>query len=251
MKFLNMEIDNLFFDEVLERIQELAEAGQGGYVVTPNVDHVVRLEQDEKFREAYRYASLVLTDGQPLIWISKLLGCPIKEKVSGSDLFPRLCSLAARQKYRMYFLGAAEGVAQLAAENLEKNYPGLIVAGTYSPPYGFEKDPEQVGRIWDRIREVSPDLLIVGLGTPKQEIFLWENRDRLGSMLAFGLGASLDFAAGKVRRAPLWMQKCGLEWFYRLCCEPRRLFKRYLIDDMRILSIVWKYRKAGADEDSD
>ena len=251
MKFLNMEIDNLSFDEAVDRIQELTETGQGGYVVTPNVDHVVRLEQDEKFREAYREASLVLTDGQPLIWISKLLGCPIREKVSGSDLFPRLCSLAASRKYRMYFLGAAEGVAQLAAENLKRDYPGLIIAGTCSPPYGFEKDPAQVGQIWEWIDEASPDFLIVGLGTPKQELFLWENRGRLGRILAFGLGASLDFAAGRVRRAPLWMQKCGLEWFYRLCREPRRLFKRYLVDDMKIFSIVWKYRKAGTDEISD
>ena len=246
-----MEIDNLSFDEALDWIRERKEAGQGGYVVTPNVDHVVRLEKDEKFRAAYRDAALVLTDGQPLIWISRLLGCPIREKVSGSDLFPRLCGLAAEQKYRMYFLGAAEGVAQQAARNLKKKYPGLIVAGMYSPPYGFEKDPGQTAQIWEKIREAEPDFLIVCLGTPKQEIFLWENRQQIGSMLGFCLGASLDFAAGKVRRAPRWMQKCGLEWFYRLCHEPGRLFKRYLVDDLKILSIVWKYRKAGKDEDSD
>ncbi len=246
-----MEIDNLTFAEALERIRVLTEKGEGGYVVTPNVDHVVRLEKDEKFCGAYRDASLVLTDGQPLIWISRLLKCPIREKISGSDLFPRLCGLAAAQGYRMYFLGAAEGVAQLAAENLKKVYPKLVVTGTYSPPYGFEKDPAEVEKIWEMIKKASPDLLIVGLGTPKQEIFLWENRDRLDGILAFGFGASLDFAAGKARRAPRWMQKCGLEWFYRLCREPRRLFKRYLVDDVKILPLVWKYRKAGKNEDSD
>lgn len=245
MKFLNTEIDNLSFDEALEQIRELAETGQGGYVVTPNVDHIVRLERDEKFREAYRQARLVLTDGQPLIWISKLLGCPIKEKVSGSDLFPRLCGLAAARGFTMYFLGAAPGVADRAAGNLKKRYPGLVVAGTYSPPFGFEKDPEQVRQIWKNIEDAAPDLLIVCLGTPKQELFLWENRERLDHMLAFALGASLDFAAGNVRRAPVWMQKCGLEWFHRLCGEPRRLLKRYLTDGVRILPIVWKYRKAG------
>ncbi len=243
MRFLNMEIDNLSFDEALERIREMAEAGGGGYVVTPNVDHVVRLEQDEKFREAYRGASLVLTDGQPLLWIAKLLGCPIREKISGSDLFPRLCELAAAQNYRMYFLGAAEGVARMAAENLKKRYPGLLVTGTYSPPYGFEKDPAQVSLIWEKIRKARPKFLIVCLGTPKQELFLWENRKELDGILAFGFGASLDFAAGKVQRAPRWMQKCGLEWFYRLCREPRRLFRRYLADGIKILPIVWKYRK--------
>lgn len=245
MKFLNTNVDNLNFEEALGKIEELADGRSGGYVVTPNVDHIIRLEKDEKFRRAYQEAALVLTDGQPLIWISRFLKCPIKEKISGSDLFPRLCKLAAQKHYTMYFLGAAEGVAALAAENLMKKNPGLQVVGTYSPAYGFEKDPQQVNMIWKKINEAAPDILIVGLGTPKQEIFLWENRDKLGHQLAFCLGASLDFEAGRVRRAPVWMQKNGLEWLYRLCHEPRRLFKRYLIDDMKILLLVWKYRKVG------
>lgn len=251
MKFLNTSIDNLSFDEALKRIQELIEAGNGGYVVTPNVDHIIQLEKSQVFQEAYQGAELVLTDGQPLIWISRLLKCPIKEKISGSDLFPRLCALAAEKGYRMFFLGAAEGVAAEAARKLTERNPGLRIVGTYSPEYGFEKNPVQVEAIWNMIHNVSPDILIVGLGTPKQELFLWENRDRLDKILAFGFGASLDFEAGVSKRAPYWMQKSGLEWFYRLCREPKRLFKRYLVDAIKIVPLVWKYRKVGKDEDSD
>ena len=243
MQFLNTEIDNLSFDEAIETIDRMIQEKKGGYVVTPNVDHIVQLEKNQELREAYRCASLVLTDGQPLIWFSKLLKCPIKEKISGSDLFPRLCELSAKRGYTMFFLGAREGVAAKAAESLKQKYPGLQVNGIFSPAYGFEKDQGQVEEIWTMIREAAPDILIAGLGTPKQEIFLWQNREKLGGILAFGLGASFDFEAGEVKRAPKWMQKSGLEWIYRITREPKRLFRRYLTDGIQILPIVWKYRK--------
>lgn len=247
MRFLNTEIDNVTFEEALTWIEAYLDdadaARLGGYIVTPNVDHIVRLETDQALQKAYESASLVLTDGQPLIWISKWLGTPIKEKISGSDLFPRVCQLAAKKGYRMYFLGAGPGVADMAAQKLKTDYPGLQVVGTFSPAYGFEKDESQIKEVWQKIHQAKPDILIAALGTPKQEIFLWESREELNGMLAFGIGAGLDFAAGNVKRAPHWMQKCGLEWFYRLCHEPKRLFKRYLVDGLRILPIVWKYRK--------
>ncbi len=242
MRFLNTEIDNITFEEALAWI-ELHLDGTAAYIVTPNIDHIVRLETDTEFQKAYQGASLVLTDGQPLIWISKWLGTPIKEKISGSDLFPRVCRLAAKKGYRMYFLGAAPGVADMAAQKLKASCPGLQVVGTCSPEYGFEKDESRVREIWRDIHQAKPDILIAALGTPKQEIFLWQYQDELQGMLGIGIGAGLDFAAGNVTRAPRWMQKCGLEWFYRLCHEPKRLFKRYLVDDLKILPIVWKYRK--------
>lgn len=261
MAFLNTEIDNVTFEEALAWIESRLDGDgtnernaarpdgtegktqAGGYIVTPNVDHIVRLETDENLRKAYEGASLVLTDGQPLIWISKWLGTPIKEKISGSDLFPRVCQLAAEKGYRMYFLGAAPGVAETAAQKLKTSCPGLQVVGTCSPAYGFEKEETQVREIWQNIHQAAPDILIAALGTPKQEIFLWEHQEELTGMLGIGIGAGLDFAAGNVKRAPRWMQKCGLEWFYRLCSEPKRLFKRYLVDDLKILPIVRRYRK--------
>ncbi len=247
MKFLNMEIDNVTFEEALAQIERMLDSKTGGYVVTPNVDHVIQLEKSEKLCRVYQNAALVLTDGQPLIWISRALGQPIREKISGSDLFPRLCELAAKKQYTMYFFGAAQGVAAEAARKLTAKNPGLKVVGTDSPPYGFEQDPAQLHAALKKITDASPDILVVGLGTPKQEFFLWENREKLEGILGFGIGAGLDFAAGNVRRAPEWMQKAGLEWFYRLCHEPRRLFKRYLVDDMKIFRLVWKYRKTAGD----
>lgn len=242
MKFLNTDVDNLTFEEALQRIEELVDSKAGGYVVTPNVDHIICLEKNEDFRKSYEGASLVLTDGQPLIWISKLLKCPIKEKISGSDLLPAICAMAAKKKYRVYFLGAAQGIAAKAAKNLKKRNPGLKIVGTYSPAYGFEKDKNQVKKIWEMIHKADPDILIVGLGTPKQELFLWKNREELQGILAFGFGAGFDFESGRIKRAPRWMQRCGLEWLYRLSREPKRLFRRYLIEDMKIFRLIWKYR---------
>ncbi len=242
IRFMNTEIDNLTMDEALEQIDVLIQEHRNAYVVTPNVDHIIQLERGGELVEAYREANLILADGKPLIWISKAYGTPIKEKISGSDLFPRLCALAARKGYKMFFLGAAEGVAARAAENLTTRYPGLQVTGTYSPSYGFEKDEAEVNKINEMIREAAPHILIVGLGCPKQELFIYHFREKLGVPLSLGLGASLDFEAGNVRRAPSWMANHGLEWLYRIFQDPKRLAKRYLIDDMKIFSMAWKYR---------
>ena len=245
MKFMNTEIDNLTMDEALAKMDELILQNNNSYVVTPNVDHLIQLERGGELVEAYKHADLILTDGKPLIWISKYYGTPIKEKISGSDLFPRLCELAAKKGYTMYFLGAAEGVAAKAAENLMAKYPGLQVVGTYSPPYGFEKDEAELDKIKKQIKEVHPNILIVGLGAPKQELFILHHRKELGVPLSLGLGASLDFEAGNIKRAPKWMADHGLEWLYRITQDPKRLAKRYLVDDTKILGMAIKYRKVS------
>ena len=241
MPFMNTEIDNLTMDEALEKIDLLIQQNKNAYVVTPNVDHIVQLERDGELAEVYKHADLILTDGKPLIWISKLYKTPIKEKISGSDLFPRLCEMAADKGYRMYFLGAAEGVAAKAAKNLKKKYPRLQVVGTYSPPYGFEKDPDEMEKIRKQIRNVTPHILVVGLGCPKQEFFIYRNRYELNVPLSIGLGASFDFEAGNVKRAPKWMSDHGLEWLFRITQDPKRLAKRYLIDDLKIFGTMIKY----------
>ena len=243
IQLMNTKIDNCSMEEALVAIEQLIHENKNSYVVTPNVDHIVKLEKDEEFREVYKNASLILTDGKPLIWIANLYKTPIKEKISGSDLFPRVCEVAAKKKYKMFFLGAAEGVAAKAAENLAKRFQGLNVVGTYSPPFGFEKDEEELEKIIKMIRGVKPDILIVGLGAPKQEKFIYKYREQLGVPVSLGLGASLDFEAGNVKRAPKWVADHGLEWFYRFLSEPKRLFKRYFIDDTKILMLAWKYRR--------
>lgn len=243
INFMNTKVDNLTMEEALKRIDELIQENRNAYVVTPNVDHIVQLEHGGPLTEVYKNADLILTDGKPLIWISKWYKTPIKEKISGSDLFPRICDLAAKKGYRMYFLGAAEGVAAKAAENLEKRFPGLQVVGTYSPPFGFEKDEAEMGKILKQIKDARPHILIVGLGCPKQELFILHHKDALGVPLSLGLGASLDFEAGNIKRAPKWMADHGLEWLYRITQDPKRLAKRYLVDDIQILKLAIKYKK--------
>lgn len=243
MKFMNTEVDNLTMDETLVEIDKLIQANKNAYVVTPNVDHIVQLERGGELVEVYKNADLILTDGKPLIWISKWYGTPIKEKISGSDLFPLLCKLAAEKGYTMYFLGAAEGVAAKAADNLMKRFKGLKVVGTYSPAYGFEKDEAEMRHIEKMIKDAHPNILIVGLGCPKQELFILHNKDRLGVPLSLGLGASLDFEAGNIKRAPKWMANHGLEWIFRITQDPKRLAKRYLVDDKRIIGLAVKYRR--------
>lgn len=242
IKFMNTNIDNLTMAETLHEIDKLIQKKNCSYVVTPNVDHIVRLEKDVELQKVYKNASLILTDGKPLIWISKWYKTPIKEKISGSDLFPKVCELAANKNYTMYLLGAAEGVADTAAKNLMKKYPGLNVVGTYSPPFGFEKNEQEMNKIKIQIQEVHPDILIVGLGCPKQEKFMYYHCKELGVPISFGLGASIDFEAGNIKRAPKWMSNHGLEWLYRFSKEPKRLFKRYFVDDLKIIQVARKYR---------
>lgn len=242
IKFMNTDIDNLTMAETLNEIDKLIQKKNCSYVVTPNVDHIVRLEKDVELQKVYKNASLILTDGKPLIWISKWYKTPIKEKISGSDLFPKVCELAANKNYTMYLLGAAEGVANTAAKNLMKKYPGLNVVGTYSPPFGFEKNEQEMNKIKTQIQEVHPDILIVGLGCPKQEKFMYYHCKELGVPISFGLGASIDFEAGNIKRAPKWMSNHGLEWLYRFLKEPKRLFKRYFVDDLKIIQVARKYR---------
>lgn len=242
MKFMNTEIDNLTMRETIDEIDKLIKENKSAYVVTPNVDHIVKLETDKELQEVYKDANLILTDGKPLLWISKFYKTPIKEKISGSDLFPLLCEMAAKKGYSMFFLGAGEGVARKAAEILMKKFPKLNIVGTYSPPFGFEKDKEEVQKIISMINEVSPKILIVGLGCPKQEKFIHKYRKELNVPISLGLGASIDFEAGNVKRAPKWMSDNGLEWLYRLSKEPKRMFKRYIVDDLKIFRLVFKYK---------
>lgn len=242
---MNTEIDNLTMQEALHVIDELIKKNINAYVVTPNVDHIVKLETDKELQDVYRNASLILTDGKPLLWIAKWYGTPIKEKISGSDLFPLLCKMAAEKGYTMFFLGAAEGVAAKAAENLMKRYRGLQVVGTYSPQYGFEKNQIEMEKIKIMIRIAHPDILIVGLGCPKQEKFMYYHCKELEVPISFGLGASFDFEAGNIKRAPQWMSNHGLEWLFRITQDPKRMARRYLVDDRKILKLAIKYKEGN------
>lgn len=223
-------VDRLDLNQSLDALVSLAKQNRVSYVVTPNSDHLVMLESDPAFRAVYAGAALTLADGMPVVWASRLLRSPLKERVTGAELLPLLCARAAHQKLKIYLLGAAEGVGLEAKINLEKDYPGLMITGVYSPPLGFDKDPLQNDKIVQRIKESEADIIFVGLGAPKQELWIFRHQHLFQKGLFLGVGAAIDFSAKKIRRAPLWMQKAGIEWTYRLYQEPGRLTKRYAKD---------------------
>ena len=235
-----MPINNLTLAETLAAMKEHIEADEQGYVVTPNVDHAVEFAKNELFRQAYHDAAFVLADGVPILWAGRLFGKPIKEKISGSDLLYWLSEYAAKHGFSVFLLGAAEGVGQEAGRILQEMYPGLTVAGTYSPPLGFEKDPEQNQKAIDLIRASGADICFTALGAPKQDLWNWRYHQECGAKLCLGIGASLDFVAGRVKRAPVWMQRVGLEWTWRIMQEPVRMGKRYLIRDAYFLILLWR-----------
>ena len=230
---------SLTFPEALDAVVDLVVAGEGGYIVTPNVDHVVQAEHSEAMRAAYHAASLSLVDGQPLIWLSKMMGQPLPEKISGSDLVPRLLRIAAHEGWHVFFLGAAEGVGAKAAEILKSDAPSLQIT-VHSPRFGFETDPEESAAVLERVREAKPNLVVMALGCPKQELLMHRWKKELAPAVAIGAGATLDFIAGNVPRSPAWMSRAGLEWLYRLAREPRRLAHRYLVRDPEIIKVAWQ-----------
>jgi N-acetylglucosaminyldiphosphoundecaprenol N-acetyl-beta-D-mannosaminyltransferase len=218
------------FEEIAQQVVKLAMRGSPALVVTPNADHVVGLETNGELREAYAKAALVTPDGMPVVWASRWLGTPVKERVAGSDLMPRLCEIAAHTGLKIFLLGGAEGIADRAAQNLVQSYPGLTVAGTLCPPPGFERDPVRNAAIVHSIRESGANLVFVCLGSPKQDVWASKHLSQFDKGVFLGVGAAVDFCAGTMKRAPAWMQRAGLEWLYRVVQEPRRLIARYTKD---------------------
>jgi N-acetylglucosaminyldiphosphoundecaprenol N-acetyl-beta-D-mannosaminyltransferase len=236
------EIDNLTFAETMEEISRLITKKAPAYIVTPNIDHIVKLRKDGEFRKVYAGAALVLADGMPLLWAAKFFGTPLKEKISGSDLLPNFCRLAVDKGFSLFFLGGREGAVEKAAQIMQAKYPGIRIVGTYCPPVGFEKDIIENTRVINKIKEAHPDVLFVGLGAPKQEKWAYKFKDQYQVPVSAGIGVSFEFIAGMVKRAPLWMQRSGLEWLWRLMMEPGRLWKRYILDDSVFFWLVLKQK---------
>lgn len=228
--------------EAVERILRWTQSRECcRYVVTPNVDHCVMLAENEAFRRAYDAAALVLADGFPVVLASRLLGNALPERVTGSDLVPALFSAASADRpVSVYLLGAMPGVGEEAARRIHETWPFVRVAGTYSPPLGFEKNPVENRAIIERINSVRPDLLVLGLGAPKQELWIHAHAAQLDARVALCVGATIDFLAGNKPRAPRWMGRCGLEWMHRVASEPRRLARRYLRDAVVFPKLLWR-----------
>lgn len=247
VRFGRIHADHVTFDEAVNRVEQMVRAGRGGYILTPNVDHVVLAETDDALCRAYAEADLALVDGMPLLWLSRSLGHPLPEKISGSDLMLPLLRRAALRSWRIYLLGGEPGVGELAASRLVREIPGLQIVGVDAPPYGFDGDRDLEQRVLNTVVAARPDLVFLALGCPKQELCAHRWRSVVAPAVLLGIGAGLDFLAGKVRRAPAWMSQAGLEWAYRLRQEPLRLAKRYLWRDLRIVPIVWRMLRGPAD----
>lgn len=233
-----LPIDVVDFGGALDAIDRLVQARHGGTVFTPNVDHVVMAEHDEPFRSAYAGAALSLVDGTPVLWASRLLRTPLPAKISGSDLVMPLMERAAKRGYRVYFLGGAPGVADLARSKLEQALPNIQIVGTDASRIDMRRDPHSADEVVERIQNAKPDLVLVALGAPKQEIWSHARIELLKPAVMIGVGASLDFIAGIQKRAPRWMSSSGLEWLYRLAQEPKRLATRYLLRDPEFCLIL-------------
>jgi N-acetylglucosaminyldiphosphoundecaprenol N-acetyl-beta-D-mannosaminyltransferase len=234
----SLPVDAVTREQALDFVEKLVQSGEGGAVFTPNVDHVVLAEENDRMRQAYARASLSLVDGMPLLWASHLLGDPLPEKVSGSDFTPLILGRAAQRGWRVFFLGGGPGVATLARDRLSEQVPALQVVGVDAPRIEVNDPDVKQEQLVRRIEAARPHLVLVALGAPKQEIWIDLVREKLKPAVLLAVGASLDFLAGTTPRAPRWMSRSGLEWLFRLGLEPRRLWQRYLLRDPKFLMIV-------------
>ena len=235
-------VANVIFDivtmaETVEHILEMVTLKtSGGYVCTGNLDHLVLLDRSEEFLNIYQNADLVVADGMPIVWLSRLTGeTRITERVAGSDLFWELARASHDHQTKLFFLGGYPGSAELAKEAVLKKYPKAQICGMYCPSHkNFDTEEEQ-RKIREAICQAKPDILFVGLGAPKQEKWIYANRDKIQVPVSIGVGGTFEMAGGVVKRAPVWMRDCGIEWSYRFIQDPRRLWKRYFRDDAPFL----------------
>ena len=247
VRLMGMPIDPITQQQAIEQVLSALSAGRGGWVITPNLDQLRLYCERPDLRDMYERASLVLPDGMPLLWASRLQDTPLPQRVAGSELIYTLTEAAAAAGRSIYFLGGNPGSAQGAADELARRYRGLRVAGTHCPPMGFEHRPEEMRAVEESLQATQPDIVYVGLGFPKQERLIAKVRDKLPGAWFLGIGISFSFVSGEIRRAPRWMQRTGMEWMHRMVQEPGRLFRRYIIEDMPFAAkLLWSAaRRSG------
>lgn len=248
VKLFNVLFDNYDYDDLLGYIDRAIQSGKPSYILTCNVDHLMKLQNDAHFREVYDHAGAIVADGMPVVWASRLLRKPLKQRVAGADIVQELGNRLAKRGYRIFLLGAAEGIADRARSNLEAEFPEINIVGTYSPSYGFDRNEEECERINAMLRSAQPDILLVGAGAPKQEKWIYRHYQQYGAPISIGVGAALDFMAGEVKRAPVIFQRSSLEWLWRLFQEPKRLWRRYLVDDVKFLGLLFREMRVGKEE---
>lgn len=235
IKILNADIQNITSSELLERMKK-------GVLITPNVDQLIKMQKDEEFYDLVKKADWVVCDSKILYLFSRLLRHPLKEAIPGSGFFPDFYMHHKDDKdCRIFLLGAMDGVANKAMENINRKIGWEMVVGAYSPSYGFEKKQDENESIYRMINESGANVVLVGVGCPKQEKWIFANKENMPEVdIWMALGATIDFEAGNVRRAPMVFQKLAMEWFYRFLMEPRRMFRRYFVDDVQFF---WYFGK--------
>jgi N-acetylglucosaminyldiphosphoundecaprenol N-acetyl-beta-D-mannosaminyltransferase len=242
---LGVNVSAVSMDQTLDVLDRWITEDARTYVCVTGVHGVMESRRDERLRQIHNNAGLVTPDGMPLVWWSKAAGCRNVTRVYGPDLLLSCCRRSLTTGYRHFFYGGIEGVADLLAKRLSQRFPGLVVAGTYTPPFR-PLTPEEDEEVIDRINAAAPEIVWVGLSTPKQEYWMAEHVGRINAPVMIGVGAAFDFHAGLKRQAPVWMQHSGLEWLFRLGSEPRRLGKRYLVNNPAFISLalqeIWRAR---------
>ena len=236
IEMMGCQIDNLTMEETLHTVEDFIKTGQPHQHVVVNVDKLVKANKDPELRRIINECALINVDGMPVVWAARLLGKPLKERVAGVDLFEALMQRAAEKGWRVYLLGAREEVVAGVKDVYERKFPGFKVAGYRN---GYWKPEDEAGVV-AQIAATKADLLFVAISSPKKEHFLGRYQADMKVPFAMGVGGTFDVMVGKVKRAPVWMQNAGLEWFYRFLQEPRRMFRRYFIDDMAFFGLLLK-----------
>ena len=238
---MGVEIATISESQLIENILGALDRRDGGWVVTANLDIIRQAVQDSDIAAMIGRSTISVADGMPLVWASKIIGQPLPGRIAGSTLIFTLTEAAAKAGRSIYLLGGNEGVAEEAKQRLVERYPGLEIVGHFCPPMGFDQDDEQVEAIANRLREADPDIVYVALGFPKQERLIERVRSSCPEAWWLGLGISFSFVAGRVKRAPRWIQRLGFEWAHRMSQEPRRLFKRYAMHGFAFLLrlMIW------------
>lgn len=244
LQLFGMPIARVTEDQLLDHMFSELEQGRGGWLVTANLDHLHRHRRDAELRALYADASLIVADGMPLVWASRVMGSALPERVAGSALITRFAERAARSGRSIYLLGGDPGAAEACGQALCQGAPGLRIAGHSAPRVDLQPTAAQVSSILADLRAVAPDLLLVGMGSPKQEWLIDRLRRELPRTWMVGVGISFSFVAGQVARAPRWMQRSGLEWVHRLAQEPQRLAKRYLLEDLPFAATLFAHAAA-------
>jgi N-acetylglucosaminyldiphosphoundecaprenol N-acetyl-beta-D-mannosaminyltransferase len=234
IELMGCSIDNLTMKETVERVERFIDSGSPHQHVVVNVDKIVKAQSNPELRQIINRCALINADGMPVVWASRLLGKSLKERVTGVDLFEALMERAAQKKWRIYLLGAREKIVSTVKTLYESKYPGLTIVG-YRDGYWA---PHEEASVAAAIGAAGVDILFVAISSPKKEEFLARYQAEMKVPFAMGVGGTFDVAAGKVRRAPKWMQAAGMEWFFRFLQEPRRMFRRYFIEDMAFFRIV-------------